>query len=118
MPITKVTQDGAVYARQDHGDGRVVVEKMDPRVVHDAPGGVASGTSLDVKFTMIDFDGAIRSDCGGTLLLDVAGTAVSLPISDGTATLQLDLFASVLIVQQAPYFCDARMEPFQIEVMS
>jgi hypothetical protein len=118
MAITKVTQNGAVYARQNFGDGRVVVEKVDPRVVHDAPGSVAAGTSLDVTFTMIDFDGELRSDSEGLLLLEVAGTAVSLPMVNGTTTLQLDLFASALITQQPPYFCDARMQPFEIEVTS
>jgi hypothetical protein len=41
---------------------------------------------------------------------------VSLPFENGTASLQLDLFASVSVTQQTPYFCDARMEPIEIEV--
>lgn len=50
------------------------------------------------------------------LLLDVDGTEVPLPIIDGTATLVIELFASASIRQQPPYFCDAPLEPFHIEV--
>lgn len=71
------------------------------------------GKSIDA---LVDFDGEARTDSGGALLLDVSGTPVSLPFENGTATLQLDLYASASIAQQPPYFCDARMEPFEIEV--
>jgi hypothetical protein len=35
---------------------------------------------------------------------------------NGTALLVIELFASAKVKQQPPHFCDARMEPFEIEV--
>lgn len=118
MTLTKVVRDNLVYARQEFGDERVVLEKMDPRILHDAPATVAPGAALDVTFTIVDFDGEARTDSEGVLLLDVAGTPLSLPFENGTATLQIDLFASGTVTQMPPYFCDARMDPFEIEVTS
>lgn len=117
MVTTKITEDGRVYARHELGDGRVVVEKIDPRIVHDAPPTVASGTTIAVTFTMVDFDGEARSDSGGELLLDIDGTEVPLQFATGVATVSIELFASATITQQPPYFRDARMEPLTIEVV-
>lgn len=116
VTVTKVIEDGGVYARQSFGDGRIVVEKADPRVTHDAPASVTEGTEVTVTFAVVDFDGAHRTDTGGVLLLEIENTAVPLPIIDGTATLVVELFASATVTQKPPYFCDARMDAFRIEV--
>jgi hypothetical protein len=116
MTITKIIENGLVYARRELGADTVVLEKLDPHIIHDAPLVVPTGTSLDVVFTLVDFDGAARSDGGGTLSLDVDGTSVSIPIEDGRALLPLDLFASIAVKQTPPYFGDARMDEFVVEV--
>lgn len=116
MVTTKVVEDGRVYAQHELGDGRVVVEKIDPHLMHDAPPLVEAGASITVTFSIVDFDGAVRTDSGGTLLLDIDGTDVALTFNGGLTTLPIELFASATIKQQPPYFCDARMESFTIEV--
>lgn len=115
---TKVILDGCVYARTVNSNGTEVVEKADPRFEHDAPSGVESGTSIVVTFVMRDFDGAERTDSEGTLLLDVGGEAVPLTVTDGRAEVEFELYESVTIEQRPPYFCDARMSPFTVEVTS
>ena len=114
--VTKVVEEGCVYARRTFENGQIVVEKVDPRITHNAPTSVAFGSEVAINFSMRDFDGEARTDSGGLLLLDVEGTGVSLPITGGTATLVLELQASARVKQQPPYFADARMEPFEIEV--
>lgn len=116
--VTKIVEDGRVYAQRSFEGGHVVLEKADPRVTHDAPASVTAGSEMTVYFTMLDFDDAERTDSGGILLLEVDGTEVALPITDGRASLVMELFASAKFKQQPPYFCDARMEPFEIEVTS
>jgi len=74
-----------------------------------APGFVALGE--------IRGEGVVEEEIG-YLLLEVSGTEISLTITEGTATLALELFASALVSQRPPYFCDARLEPFEIEVAS
>jgi hypothetical protein len=79
MQTTKVIEEGRVYASTDYGDGTLVVEKIDPTFTHDAPASVTTGAEVTVTFTLRDFDGAQRNDSGGTLHLDIGGTAVELP---------------------------------------
>lgn len=116
MQRTKIVEEGRVYASADYGDGVVVVEKVDPTFVHTAPTSISAGSEITVTFTMRDFDGAQRSESGGALHLDVAGTLLALPTENGRASMQMEVHASVTIEQRAPYFCDARMTPFTIEV--
>jgi len=116
IAVTKVVEDGRVYARRSLEDGHIVLEKLDPHVTHDAPASVAAGSELTINFAMDDFDGAERTDSGGVLLLEVDGAEVPLSITNATASLVIELFASAKVKQQPPYFCDARMEPFEIEV--
>jgi hypothetical protein len=116
IAVTKVVEEGRVYAQRLFEDGHVVVEKMDPRITHDAPASVAVGSELTINFAMADFDDEARSDSGGVLLLEVDGTQVPLPITNGIASLVIELFASAKVKQQPPYFGDARMKPFEIEV--
>jgi hypothetical protein len=118
MQTTKVIEDGRVYARTDYGNGTIVIEKADPQIVHDAPSSVAAGTLLNVTFQLVDFDGEARTDSGGTLLLDLGGTEVSLPIANGEAVLPIELHAPIDIRQQPPYFTDARLAPFVIQVVN
>jgi len=115
---TKVLEDGRVYAQRSFDGGHIVVEKADPRVTHDAPASVAVGSELTINFALVDFDDAERTDSGGILLLQVDGAEVPLTITNGSASLVIELFASAKVKQQPPYFCDARMEPFEIEVTS
>jgi hypothetical protein len=116
VTVTKTVEEGVVYARHTFEDGRTIVENTDPHITHNAPSIAAEGASLTISFSMLDFDGAPRYESGGVLLLDVDGTEVPLLIVDGTATLVIELFASARIRQQPPYFYDARLEPFHIEV--
>ncbi len=116
MQISKLVEDGRVYARRDYEDGTVVIEKADPHIITNAPVTVAAGAATDVTFQLVDFDGEPRTDSGGTLLLDLDATIVPLPITSGAAVLSIELYASILIRQQPPYFADARMEPLAIEV--
>ncbi len=116
MQVTKIVENGRVYASVDYGGGVVVVEKIDPTVVHDAPLSVSAGSEVTIVFAMRDFDGVQRTDSGGVLHLDISGTAVSFPIENGQALVVLELHATVTIEQRAPYFCDARMAPFTVEV--
>jgi hypothetical protein len=118
VTVTKVVEDGRVYAQRSFEDGHVVLEKIDPRVTHDAPAGVAIGSEVTINFAILDFDDAERTESGGELFLEIAGTEVPLAITNGTATLTIELFASASVKQRPPYFCDARMEPFEIEVTS
>ena len=114
--ISKVVEDGRVYARIATSSGAVVLEKADPRFEHDAPPSVDDGTSLVVSFVMRDFDGEARTDSNGTLVLDVDGTEVVLPVANGRTELHLELHASITIEQRPPYLCDARMSPFTLEI--
>jgi hypothetical protein len=116
MQTTKLVRDGYIYAQTVYGDGTVVVEKSDPRIVHNAPASVVSGSQPTVTFSVVDFDGEPRTDVNGSLLLDLDGTPLTLPIVQGAATLPLQLFASLTIKQQPPYTSDARLQPFVIEV--
>ena len=117
MTPTKVVSDGYVYARSLSATGEVL-EKVDPELTHDAPASVAIGATVVVHFGMRDFDGEQRTDSGGTLLLNIDGNEVALPITNGSAELELELHASIQIEQVPPYFCDARMAPFIVEVDS
>lgn len=112
----KITEDGRIYARHEFTDGRVVVEKADPHFQHNAPRTVTGGTEVNIRFRLMDFDDAERYDSQGILNLDVEGTAVSLDITDGVATLVLELFTDVTVRQLAPYYSDARVSSFAIEV--
>jgi hypothetical protein len=116
--VTKIVEDGRVYAQRSFEGGNVVLEKVDPRITHDAPVSVASGSSVTITFSIVDFDGAQRADSGGILSLEVEGTDVPLTITNGKATLEIELFASATVKQQPPYFCDARLDAFTIEVTS
>lgn len=116
MQTTKLIEDGRVYARTDYGNGTIVVEKADPQIVHDAPSSVAAGAVLTVTFQLVDFDGEPRNDSGGDLLLDLDGMAISIPITNGVAVMPIELYASINIRQQPPYFMDARLAPLWIEV--
>lgn len=115
-PVKFYDGSGNVFARTEHDDGSVVLQKRDPAITHDAPTTVGEGDVLTVTFTIYDFDGERRHDTGGDLLLDIGGTDVTLPIIDGTAVLVLQLYVSIVIQQRAPYFCDARMAPLHLEV--
>jgi hypothetical protein len=114
--VAKVVEEGRVYARRSFEDGHVVIEKIDPRITHDAPASVVAGSELTITFAMVDFDDSARTDSGGVLLLEVDETEVPLAITNGSASFVIELFASAKVRQQPPYFCDARMEPFEIEV--
>lgn len=116
MEITKLYQEGGVYVRYDFDDGRMIVEKSDPRVVHDALANVAAGTSVTINFQIVDFDGALRTDSSGTLLLDIEGVEVPVIVTTGSAQLPIELFASATVSLLPPFILDARMEPFRIEV--
>lgn len=113
---TKIIEEGRVYARVDYGNGTIVVETADPHIAHSAPQSVAAGAVVNVTFRLVDFDGENRTESGGTLLLDLDGTEFSLPITNGTAVLQLELHTSIAVRQQPPYFADARLGAFTIEV--
>lgn len=113
---TKVISDGYVYARSLSANGNEVIEKADPRLEHDAPVSVVIGSVITVTFIMRDFDGALRSDSDGTLLLDIGGTECPLPITEGRSELEFELHDSVTIEQRPPYFQDARFSRFTIEV--
>jgi hypothetical protein len=41
---------------------------------------------------------------------------VELPIENGQASVQMEVHASVMIEQRAPYFCDARLASFTVDV--
>jgi hypothetical protein len=116
MQTTKFLKDEHVYAETNYGNGIIVVEKADPRILHDAPPTVAAGALIDVTFTMVDFDGALRTAANSDLLLHIDGTPLTLPVIAGMTTLPMQLFVSVTVEQQPPYLNDARMQPFTIEV--
>ncbi|HEV7768058.1 MAG TPA: hypothetical protein VGQ76_23850 [Thermoanaerobaculia bacterium] len=118
VELTKTFEGSCVYMRQEYMGGHIVIEKADPRIIHDAPASVMEGTELTITFNLTDFDGTARIDSGGLLLLEIDETPLELPITNGVATLDIQLFASARVKQQPPYSCDARLEPFEIGVTS
>ncbi|HEV7767084.1 MAG TPA: hypothetical protein VGQ76_18935 [Thermoanaerobaculia bacterium] len=116
VEVTKTIEGGRVYVRQEYTGGHVVIEKADPRIIQDAPASVMEGAELAITFSLVDFDGTGRVDSGGALVLEIDNTPIELPITNGCATLEVQLFASARVTQEPPHFCDVRREPFEVTV--
>jgi hypothetical protein len=90
MTVEKVIENGLTYRVETDGSTTVKM-KMEPELVYGAvPETVTSGQVISIPMHLQDFDGAARTDDVDAIFL-VGGEQVTVPVTGGRLTLELEL---------------------------
>jgi hypothetical protein len=116
MNVTRVVApNGLVYARTEFDSGAVAEELKNAVLVPASapPMSASLGDTITINYSLVDFDGTPRTDTRD-VLLNIAGTILSLAMADGVLAVTIALSAlGTIRVETAD---DVWLEPFEVTV--